>query len=106
MDVVGYVQAFNDAVGTGDWDEVIGRFSDDAVVEFRGPPVGPFDGKAAIARAYRRSPPTDTIELAGDIVIDGDVVVAPYRWCGTGAGGTMRFRVADGLIRRLVVTFD
>jgi hypothetical protein len=106
MDVGGYVQDFNEAVGTGDWDAFADRFADDAAMEFRGPPVGPFVGKAAIWRAYAETPPTDTIELAGSPHEEGAVLVVPYRWCATGEPGTMRFeQTADGLISRLVITF-
>ena len=91
MDVVGYVRAFNDAVVTGSLDQFVCFFSDDAVMEFHGPPVGPFTGR-------------DAIELAGDTSAEGDVVVAPYRWRATGETGTMRF--ADGKVTWLSVSFD
>lgn len=104
MDVVGYVRAFNDAVVTGSLDQFVCFFSDDAVMEFHGPPVGPFTGRDAIELAYREKPPTDTIELAGDTSAEGDVVVAPYRWRATGETGTMRF--ADGKVTWLSVSFD
>jgi len=106
VDVVGYVQAFNDAVVTGSWDQFVGSFADDALMEFHGPPVGPFTGRDAIGLAYRENPPTDTIELAGDTREEGDVVVTPYRWCATGETGTMRLRFSDGKVTWLSVTFD
>jgi steroid Delta-isomerase len=106
VDVVGYVQAFNGAVAAGAWDQFVGSFSDDAVMEFHEPPVGPFIGRAAIELAYRGSPPTDTIELAGDTSAEGDVVVAPCRWSATDETGTMQLRFSGGKVTWLSVTFD
>jgi ketosteroid isomerase-like protein len=105
MDVADYVVAFNAGVETGGWDRCMGFFADDAVMAFEGPPVGPITGREAIRRAYSESPPTDTIELSGAVVEDGDVVVARYRWTATGEPGTMRFVTADELITRLTITF-
>jgi hypothetical protein len=48
------------------------QFSDDAVLEFVGPPVGPFKGKAAIASAYATSPPDDGIQLDGTATTGGN----------------------------------
>lgn len=91
---------------TGEWGRFVDWFADDAVMKFRGPAVGPYTGKAAIALAYRENPPTDTIELAADTFTDGEELVVPYRWRATGELGTMRFMSIGGLVSRLVVTFD
>jgi steroid Delta-isomerase len=101
-----HVRSFNAAVDSGVWDVFVERFADDAVLEFVGPPVGPFAGRAAIYEAYTQSPPDDTIELDGPAVARGDEVVVPYRWMATGATGTMRFTQRGSHIARLVVTFD
>jgi steroid Delta-isomerase len=106
VDVGEHVKAFNAAVLNGDWDAFALRFAEDAVLEFVGPPVGPFVGRAAIAAAYRSSPPDDTIELMGPVREAGDEVIAPYRWDRTHQLGTMRFTESSGLISRLVVTFE
>ena len=50
--VEGHVERFNTAVTSGEWDEVIAHFTDDAVMSFEGIPVEPFVGRAAIAAAY------------------------------------------------------
>ena len=91
---------------TGDWSAFVAVFAADAVVEFVGPPVGPFVGRSAIAAAYATSPPDDTIEAYGEARVDGEVLVVPYRWVTTGATGTMRFTESDGVLTRLVITFD
>jgi steroid delta-isomerase len=105
-DVDAHVAAFNRAVENGAWECVVERFADDGVLEFVGPPVGPFEGREAIAQAYAASPPDDAIELVGPPKVDSPEVVVPYRWRRTGATGTMRFTISDELIARLVVTFD
>lgn len=106
MDIGKHVQVFNAAVGSGDWGRFVEQFAGDAVLEFVGPPVGPFVGKGAIAEAYALSPPDDTIEVVGAAISEGDEVVVKYRWSATGATGTMRFTERAGRVARLVVTFD
>lgn len=106
LDIAAHVATFNTAVENGRWDPLVERFADGAVLEFVGPPVGPFIGQTAIAAAYESSPPEDTIEVVGSPWIDGDELVVRYRWRRTGSSGSMRFTSHDGLIDRLVVTFD
>jgi hypothetical protein len=101
-----HIAAFNEAVVSGEWAAFVSRFDDDAVLEFVGPPVGPFRGRAAIAEAYRTSPPDDTIAPAGAPHQDDVELIIPYRWVATGAAGTMRITDNGRLITRLVVTFD
>jgi ketosteroid isomerase-like protein len=102
-----HIDAFNTAVRSGDWDAFADRFAADAVLVFVGPPVGPFAGRDAIASAYAAQPPDDTISIAGEVTVDGDETVVPYRWDATGATGTMRLSPSpEGLLARLVVTFD
>jgi hypothetical protein len=59
------VEAFNEGVRTGDWSALLALLAEDAVLEFDGIPVGPFNGRAAIAEAYRSMPPDDEILLLG-----------------------------------------
>jgi steroid Delta-isomerase len=106
MNVDKHISGFNAAVTEGDWSTFVAGFADDAVLEFVGPPVGPFAGRDAIAAAYAANPPDDTISANGPARDDGDETVVPYRWNATGATGTMRFTEHDGRIQRLVVTFD
>ncbi|HEX7132740.1 MAG TPA: nuclear transport factor 2 family protein [Iamia sp.] len=107
MNADDHVSAFNAAVRSGDWDTFSARFASDATLAFVGPPVGPFTGRDAIAAAYAAQPPDDTISIIGDVLVEGDETVVPYRWDTTGATGTMRLTEAsDTLLARLVVTFD
>jgi steroid delta-isomerase len=106
MDPVEHICLFNAAVRSGDWEPFVARFSDDAVMEFIGPPVGPFVGKTAIAHAYATNPPDDVVKLDGPVTTDGDELIVPYRWAAADGRGTMRVTESDGLIVRLVVTFE
>jgi steroid delta-isomerase len=106
VELAAYVAHFNAAVRDGSWSSVLEHYTDDAVMEFVGPPVGPFVGKPAIAAAYRASPPDDEIELIGSPDEHGGMLVTAYRWRATGATGSMGFTERDGLIEHLVITFD
>jgi hypothetical protein len=101
-----HVDAFNDAVRTGDWNSFTDRFTEDAILEFVGPPVGPFAGRAAILKAYVDDPPDDTIEICGPVIVNGTELAVPYRWTATGATGTMLITVLANEVSHLTVTFD
>ncbi|GAA1122537.1 hypothetical protein GCM10009630_20470 [Kribbella jejuensis] len=99
--VAEHVEAFNRAVVSGDWDAFAERFAVDASMRFADIPVGPFEGRTAIAAAYRENPPTETMTLVED---RNDV--ARFRWSGGGTG-SMELRWApDGAVRVLIVSFD
>jgi steroid delta-isomerase len=100
-----HVAAFNKAVQDGDWERYLDRFTEEEVLEFAGPPVGPFVGRVAIAQAYADTPPDATIEVIAPPSMHGDAIVVRYRW-GTGETGSMRMASADGLIEHHLVTFD
>jgi hypothetical protein len=94
-------------VRTGDFAPMLDEFADDAELVFVGVPVGPFQGKDAIAAAYREQPPDDEIDVRG-VRRQGVEVVADYGWRrepGVRAG-ELRLTVDGDEIRRLVVTFD
>ncbi|MGZ0153182.1 nuclear transport factor 2 family protein [Kribbella sp. WER1] len=96
-----HVAAFNRAVTSGDWETFAERFAVDATMTFVGVPAGPFEGRTAIAAAYRENPPDETMEL----VTDGDER-ARFRWSGGGTG-TMELRwTPDGAVQALTVSFD
>ncbi|TDW84053.1 SnoaL-like protein [Kribbella pratensis] len=102
-----HVDAFNLAVTTGDWDTFADRFAADATMRFVGVPVGPFEGRTAIAAAYRENPPAETMTLleAMTLLEDGDER-ARFRWSGGGTG-SMELRWApDGAVQALTVSFD
>ena len=101
-----HVEAFNDAVTTGDWQSFADHFAEGAILEFVGPPVGPFTGRDAILKAYVEHPPDDTIEIRGPVAVKGAELVVPYRWRSTGATGTMLITVQSNEVSHLTVTFD
>jgi len=99
-----HVASFNHGVRTGDWQPMLARFTADAELEFVGVPVGPFNGRDAIAEAYRSRPPDDELVVLED---RGDGT-ARYAWAQTPStpAGELRLTVDGGRITRLVVTFD
>jgi hypothetical protein len=102
-----HVDRFNAGVRSGDWASMLAGFDDDAEMEFRGIPVGPFAGKEAIAAAYREQPPDDEMRLLEEREADGRVE-ARYAWLAEPdvAAGEMFLTTEGGKIRKLVVTFD
>jgi drug/metabolite transporter (DMT)-like permease len=102
-----HVDRFNTGVRTGDWEPLAGGFSDDAEMEFRGVPVGPFVGRDAIAEAYREQPPDDELRVLEQRKVNGQIEVR-YAWLAEPdvAAGEMFLTPQDGVIRKLVVTFD
>ena len=105
MDVGAYVREFNAAVVSGEWSRLVAWFSDDAVLEFVGLPVGPFVGRGAIAAAYVTSPPDDTIEVLSERTTATGEWLVHFRWSSSEAGGTMTLRELGQQITRLAVTF-
>lgn len=102
-----HVDRFNRAVRTGEWDEMMAFFADDAELRFEGIPVGPFEGRDAITRAYREQPPDDEVLLVDAEEVGGEAI-AGYSWAADPErrAGEMRLTERDGRIARLVVTFD
>ena len=104
--VQGHIARFNAGVNTGDFSSMLAHFTDDAVLAFAGLPVGPFEGREAVARAYRDQPPDDTVRVL-DVREDGDEVVARYAWDAAPhkPAGEMRFTLRGTEIAKLLVTF-
>jgi drug/metabolite transporter (DMT)-like permease len=102
-----HVGRFNAGVRTGDWEPMVGGFAEDAEMEFRGVPVGPFVGRDAIAAAYSEQPPDDELRVLEQRQVDGRIE-ARYAWLAEPdvAAGEMFLTPENGFIRKLVVTFD
>jgi ketosteroid isomerase-like protein len=102
-----HVQLFNQGVRTGDFAPMMESFTEDADLVFEGVPVGPFEGKAAIAEAYRTQPPNDQLDVL-DVTESGGLIVASYAWRAepTKQAGRMTITPRGAKISRLVVTFD
>jgi hypothetical protein len=102
-----HVARFNEAVRSGDYAPMLYGFAPDAEMVFEGVPAGPFVGREAIAAAYAAQPPTDEVLLLGSAHEDDGVTVADYAWAADGRrAGRMILSAHDGLISRLVVTFE
>lgn len=99
-----HVELFNEAVRTGDYDELAGTFTDDAVLRFDDFPIGPFRGRAAIADAYAAQP-NDTMALMAMETVGEDAVRASFDWDNTGGGGQMYLRWSGGRLAELVIEF-
>jgi steroid delta-isomerase len=104
--VQAHVRSFNEGVRSGNWEPMLARFADGAVLRFENVPAGPFVGIDEIRRAYREQPPDDQIQLLGIRADDerGEVVAA-FVWL---RGGTGRLELEHdrGAIERLTVVFD
>jgi SnoaL-like protein len=83
------------------------EFAENAELAFEGVPVGPFRGKEAISRAYAEQPPDDEIEILRTRESGAELIVVDYAWRTDpkARAGSMIFRLRDGKIDRLLVTF-
>jgi RimJ/RimL family protein N-acetyltransferase len=102
-----YVMVHNECVRTGDWQPLAEWFTEHAQLVFKGVPVGPFEGREAIAAAYDTQPPDDEVVIFGTEE-NGDEVVARYGWLREPAkqAGRMLVTPRDGKIEKLIVTFE
>lgn len=103
-----HVERFNAAVRSGDFALMVEEgFGEDAELAFEGVPVGPFRGKGAIARAYAEQPPDDEVRILRTRESGDELVVVDYAWATAPKkrAGSMIFRLRDGKIDRLLVTF-
>jgi RimJ/RimL family protein N-acetyltransferase len=102
-----HVERFNAGVRTTDWSPMLEGFEDTAEMEFRGVPVGPFHGKEAIAEAYRAQPPDDELRVLEERERGGRIE-ARYAWLAEPdvAAGELLMTQGDGLIRKLIITFE
>jgi steroid delta-isomerase len=103
-----HVERFNAAVRSGDFSPMVeAGFADDAELAFEGVPVGPFRGKEAISAAYAEQPPDDEVRILRTTQSGDEMVVVDYAWLATPKerAGSMIFRLRDGKIDRLLVTF-
>jgi len=107
--VTDYVAAFNAAVASGNYEPLLARYSEDAVLRFENvPPEAAsleFNGRQAIADAYAQNPPDDQIDLTGEPADRGEHVTVGFAWRRDQSPGVLDFVRADGLISGLTVIF-
>ena len=103
-----HVELFNAGVRQHDFSGMLSQFADDAAMRFEGVPVGPFEGRPAIAAAYRDQPPNDEMLVLDTNDAEPDRVTARYAWAAAPqhVAGRLHLRVREGLIAELVVTFE
>lgn len=99
-----YVERFNECVRGGDFAGLLELYAEDGELVFVGVPAGPFQGREAIAAAYRAQPPDDEITVS-EAHEEPGTVRCRFAW-QRGGGGWMRFERANEGVRRLTVTFD
>ena len=99
-----YVDRFNAAVRSGDWEPMLELLAPDAELEFVGIPVGPFAGRDAIGEAYRMQPPDDELVL---LEPRGDLE-AVYAWSKepTRPAGELHLEERNGAITRIRVLYE
>jgi steroid Delta-isomerase len=102
--VAEHVAAFNAAVRSGEWTAFAHRFAPGATMTFAGVPAGPFSGRAEIARAYARQPPSDTMAVQS-VSSTGPIDTVRLAWT-VGGTGCMQLTWQSGLVARLEVSFD
>jgi hypothetical protein len=100
-----HVRAFNSAVGNGNWEPMLSRFTESSELHFENVAAGPFVGLEAIRQAYADQPPTDTIQLLGIQENDEHHVAAAFAW-SRGGTGRMLLEHDRGALTRLTVVFD
>jgi hypothetical protein len=107
--VTDYVEVFNAAVASGDFEPLLARYSDDAVLRFENvPPEAAsleFSGRQAIADAYAQNPPDDQIDLTGEPLDRGEHVTVGFAWRRDQSPGVLDFVRTGGLISALTVIF-
>jgi hypothetical protein len=86
---------------------MLAGLGDDAEMEFRGVPAGPYVGKDAIRAAYGARRPDDELRVL-ESRERPDGVDARYAWLSEPdvAAGELLLTVRDGRISRVVVTFE
>ena len=102
-----HVERFNAAVRSGDYAPMLAAFAPDAEMAFEGAPAGPFTGRDAIAAAYAASRRPTRCGCSVPCREEDGATVADYAWAADGVrAGRMLLSARDGLITRLVVTFE
>lgn len=100
-----HVARFNAAVNTGDWTPLLDSLAEAARMEFTGVPAGPYEGRAAIAEAYRTNPPDDTMEVLDARATEWTDTIR-FQWSRGGTGTLWLAWTGRGELNRLVVDFD
>jgi|GEM_PF-1780701 steroid Delta-isomerase len=105
-----YVAFHNHGVRTGDFSRVLKLFSREASMSFHGRsrPIGPFQGREAIAGAFAAHPPDDELVLGAVETKGTQLVSSRYRWRAhpDAPGGQLHLRVERTQIVELTIHID
>ena len=97
--------AVNAAVTGGDWAPFVARFAEHGALQFTGRYVASFQGRAAIAEAYRADPPDDTVAVL-DERSTPTADTLRFQWSRGGTGTLWLAWTGRGEIARMVVDLD
>ncbi|MEU8181939.1 nuclear transport factor 2 family protein [Micromonospora sp. NPDC049044] len=103
--VEAHTALFNECVRSGDWQAFAQTFTEDARVTFTDLPVPPIVGRDALAAAYRRRPPQQTMVLDGVRIESPDTAHVQLRW-DDGTPGAMLTRWRDGMVAVSEITMS
>jgi hypothetical protein len=100
-----YIARHNRGVRSRDFEALLEIFTDSARLEFDGVRFGPFEGKRAIASAFRERPPSDELVLLTTTEPDPDVIEADYAVTASPKrrAGSLRMELSGASIVRLVI---
>jgi hypothetical protein len=98
-----YIEAHNAGVRTGDFTAVVSLFHTDGKLRFQGASLGPFSGRAMIAKAFRDSPPVDQLTIQSATSLSIDTAEAIFGWKQSDARGRIVLRATEHGIDELVV---
>jgi steroid Delta-isomerase len=107
MDPVERHQArFNLGVRTRDFGPWLDTFAEDTVVTFTGLPIGPLQGRRALAETYAAHPPSSPMRVQ-ESSVDGDRVTGRFVWVDApSTGGVFVLVLRDDKIVSMDVTLN
>jgi steroid delta-isomerase len=82
---------YNASVASGDWDPFVATFTEDVEMSFAGGRLPAPTGRQAVAAAYARQPPSDTMRIDRVEPTGEDTVRAHFTW-GRGGQGELVVR--------------
>lgn len=95
--VADHCRLFNDCVGTGNWAPFIASFTEDARMTLVGQTTAELSGRAAIAAAYDKRPPGQTMTIENVERVSDDTVNVSFTW-QSGEPGSMVVTWRDGAV--------
>ena len=75
-----HIERFNRTVLSGNFDEMVAHFTDDAIMSFEGVAVGPFQSRDAVAAACSAQPPDDQLVVLEVLEKGDDSIESSYGW--------------------------